>query len=81
MAMLAWESKVYEKRAYSGNAKITAALRVDWARLEEGLALRGTPSEGDGGEGHDSDNSGFEELHFGEVDCEKWSWVTKVGVR
>ena len=60
MAAKPWSS------TYASEAKIGAALRVDGAGLEEGLAL-GLPARGgdrDGSESHDSDNSRFEELHF-----------------
>ena len=64
------------KMTHPSNAKITAALRVDGAGLEEGLAGRCPLASGggksDGSEGHDGDNSGFEELHVERV---KVDWV------
>ena len=54
---------------YPSNAKVCAALRVDGAGLEEGLARRGSSitagsGHSDGSEGHDGGHGGFEELHF-----------------
>lgn len=68
--MLEWAKNITKVQfSYSSNAKVSTALRVDFARLEEGLARgRGWGSSrggnDNGGADHDGDNSGFEELHF-----------------
>lgn len=54
---------------YPQKAQVTAAVRVDVAGLEDGLALNfpsrgGAGDDHNGSEGHNSDNGGSEELHF-----------------
>lgn len=69
--MVSLGNTLRKEGTYPSEAKVTAALRVDGAGLEEGLAgrlpLTTRGGKSDGSEGHDGDDSGFEELHFERV--------------
>lgn len=74
--MVSLGNTLRKEGAYPSDAKVTAALRIDGAGLEQGLAGRFPLTAGggksDGSEGHDGDDSGFEELHFERVSV---NWV------
>ena len=56
------------KKTYPGNAKVTTALMVDTAGLQDWLALPGG-SKSHSGKGNDEEDSGFKELHDWLVNC------------